>query len=56
MITGKGTKSGNTRSHSMRANKRTFKKNLITKVITIAGEKIKVKVSAKMYKRMRGFL
>jgi len=56
-ITGKGTKSGQTRSHSMRAGKRTFKKNLVYRwVILPDGSKMKVKISSKMYKRMRWFI
>lgn len=56
-VTGKGTKSGQTRSHSMRAGKRQFKKNLVYRWIVLPdGTKMKVKISAKMYKRMRGFV
>ncbi|MCA9382710.1 50S ribosomal protein L28, partial [Candidatus Dojkabacteria bacterium] len=46
--TGVGTRSGNTRSHSMRANKRTFKPNLVTKKIKLEdGSTVRVKLSAK---------
>lgn len=56
-FTGKGTKSGNNRSHSMRATKRTFKPNIITKWVELEdGSKLKVKISAKAYKKMKGFI
>lgn len=56
-FTGKGTKSGQNRSHSMRATKRTFKPNLIYKLVTFEdGQKIKVKINAKLYKKMRWFV
>jgi ribosomal protein L28 len=41
----------------MRANKRTFKVNLINKKVTLEdGSKIKVKVSSKVYKKLKGFI
>jgi len=53
-FTGKGTKSGQNRSHSMRATKRTFKPNLVYKWVTFEdGRKIRVKINAKLYKKMR---
>ncbi|HKL44160.1 MAG TPA: 50S ribosomal protein L28 [Candidatus Absconditabacterales bacterium] len=56
-FTGKGTKSGQNRSHSMRATKRTFKPNLVYKWITFEdGKKMKIKINAKLYKKMRGFV
>ncbi|HRX64092.1 MAG TPA: 50S ribosomal protein L28 [Candidatus Absconditabacterales bacterium] len=56
-FTGKGTKSGQNRSHSMRATKRTFKPNLVYKWVTFEdGRKIRVKINAKLYKKMRGFV
>ncbi|MCK9467055.1 MAG: 50S ribosomal protein L28 [Candidatus Absconditabacterales bacterium] len=56
-FTGKGTKSGNKRSHSMIASKRTFKPNLIYKwVVLDDGTKIRVKINSKLYKKMRGFI
>jgi len=56
-ITGKGTKSGNTRSHSMRASKRTFKPNLIMKKIKLEdGTSATIKVSSKIYKKLKGFI
>lgn len=55
--TGTGTKSGNKRSHSMRATKRTFKPNLVTsKMVLEDGSVVKVKLKAKIHKRMRGFI
>ncbi len=56
-FTGKGTKSGQNRSHSMRATKRTFKPNLVYKWVTFEdGRKIRVKINAKLYKKMRWFV
>lgn len=41
----------------MIATKRTFKPNLINKKITLEdGSKMKVKISAKMYKKLKGFI
>lgn len=55
--TGTGTKSGNKRSHSMRATKRTFRPNLIEKKVMLAdGTVTKIKVKAKIYKKLKGFL
>jgi large subunit ribosomal protein L28 len=55
--TGAGTSSGNNRSHSMRATKRSFKPNLVTKKVTLEdGSTVKIKLKAKIYKRMRGFI
>jgi len=57
VLTGKATKSGHNRSHSMRATKRTFVPNLITRWVELpTGEKMKVRVSAKAYKKLRGFI
>lgn len=56
-FTGKWTKSGNTRSHSMRSSKRTFKPNLIYKKVKLDdGTTIKIKVSSKVYKKLKGFI
>lgn len=56
MFTGKKTKIGRTRSHSMRQWKRKYKVNLIrTKLDLGDGVKIPVKISAKAYKKLRGF-
>jgi large subunit ribosomal protein L28 len=56
-FTWKWTKSGQNRSHSMRATKRTFKPNLIYKwVVFEDGQKMRVKINAKLYKKMRWFI
>jgi len=56
-ITGKWTASGQTRSHSMRSSKRQYKKNLIYRWVVLPdGTKMRLKISAKMYKKMRGFV
>jgi len=56
-FTGRGTQSGNMRSHSMRATKRSFKVNLINKKIKLEdGSQINVKVSSKVYKKLKGFI
>ncbi len=56
-FTGKWTKSWNTRSHSMRASKRTFKANLIYKKVKLEdGSTIRIKISSKIYKKLKGFI
>ncbi|MDR0606843.1 MAG: 50S ribosomal protein L28 [Candidatus Peribacteria bacterium] len=56
-FTGKKTVSGNNRSHSMRATKRSFKPNLINKWIRLEdGSRVKVKINAKLYKKFKGFV
>ena len=56
-FTGRGTQSGNMRSHSMRATKRTFKVNLIEKKVKMEdGSTLKIKVSSKIYKKLKGFV
>ena len=53
-FSGKKTGSGNNRSHSMRATKRKFKANILTKKVMLEdGSWVKVKISAKMYKKLR---
>ena len=53
-FSGSKTKSGNNRSHSMRATKRTFKTNLLTKKMDLGdGMMTTVKISARMYKKMK---
>ena len=54
LFTGKKTKSGNTRSHSLVAVKRKFRINLITKRIDLGdGIKVPVRMSAKFYKKAK---
>lgn len=56
-FTGKGTRSGQNRSHSMRATKRTFRPNLLIKNVVLAdGSTMKIKINSKLYKKMRGFI
>ncbi|MCF7834808.1 50S ribosomal protein L28 [Candidatus Gracilibacteria bacterium] len=56
-FTGKGTKSGNNRSHSMRATKRSFKPNLMVKKVKLEdGKEIKIKISSRIYKKVKGFI
>lgn len=56
-FTGKKSKSGNNRSHSMRATKRKFQPNLLKKKVMMEdGSIITVKISAKAYKKMKGFI
>ena len=53
-FTGKKTKSGNSRSHSMRATKRSFKPNLIYRKIQLDdGSFIRVKIDSKLYKKYK---
>lgn len=48
-LTGKKRATGNNRSHSMRATKRTFSPNVSKKTIIdpVTGEKVKVKISTR---------
>ncbi|MFA7717346.1 MAG: 50S ribosomal protein L28 [Candidatus Absconditabacterales bacterium] len=56
-FTGKGTASGNNRSHSMKKSKRSFKPNLIYKMVTMEdGSKMRLKISSKIYKKLKGFI
>jgi ribosomal protein L28 len=56
MFTGKKTSAGAKRSHSLRQTKRQFKVNLLKVKIDLGdGVKVPVKISAKAYKKMRGF-
>ncbi len=53
----KGTVSWNNRSHSMRATKRTFKTNLLNKKVKLEdGSSVKIKISSKVYKKMKWFI
>lgn len=53
-FSGSKTKSGNNRSHSMRATKRTFKTNLLKKKIDLWDwVKTTIKISARMYKKLK---
>lgn len=55
-LSGRTTASGNLRSHSMRATRRTFKINIQTKSVNFGGFAMKLKVSTRMYKKLRGFI
>jgi ribosomal protein L28 len=56
-FTWKWTTSWNNRSHSMRATKRTFKPNLINKKVTFEDwTKAIIKISSKIYKKLKGFI
>ncbi|HMS91295.1 MAG TPA: L28 family ribosomal protein [Candidatus Absconditabacterales bacterium] len=45
------------RSHSMRSTKRTFKINLIEKKVKLEdGSQLKIRVSSKIYKKLKGFI
>lgn len=56
-FTGRKTKFGQTRSHSMSASKRTFKVNLLKKRVRLEdGSMMTVKISSKAYKKLKGFM
>lgn len=55
-LSGKKTVSWNMRSHSMRATKRSFKVNIQNKKISFGGLGLTMKVSTRMYKKLRGFI
>lgn len=52
-MTGRKTQSGNSRSHSNTATKRTFKINLQTKRVTLeSGQRVKMRLSTKAIKTL----
>jgi large subunit ribosomal protein L28 len=54
MLTWAKTKAGNHRSHSMKADKRTFKVNLIKRKVDLGdGLNVTIKMSARAYKKFR---
>jgi large subunit ribosomal protein L28 len=53
IVTGKGTLSGNNRSHSLRATRRKWNANLQPVKLVINGKVKKVKVSARALKTLR---
>ena len=55
-LSGRRTATGNNRSHSMRATRRTFKINIQGKNVDFGGFGMKVKVSTRMFKKLRGFI
>lgn len=52
MLTGKAALSGNNRSHSMRATRRTWDVNLQKHTIEIDGQKVQVRLSARGYRTL----
>ena len=57
MFSGKSTKQGRTRSHSMRQGKRNYKVNLLKKKVHLGdGVFTIVKISAKAYKANKGLV
>jgi large subunit ribosomal protein L28 len=52
-LSGKGPRAGQKRSHSMHATKRWFRPNIIRKWIELDGMKVRVKMTAKEYKKLR---
>ncbi len=52
-LSGKGPRAGQRRSHSMHATKRWFKPNIIRKWIELDGMKVRMKLTAKEYKKLR---
>ena len=51
-VTGKGTLSGNNRSHSLRATRRRWNVNLHTYKVEIDGKLCKVRMSARAYRTL----
>ena len=52
-LSGKGPRAGQRRSHSMHATKRWFKPNIIRKWVELDGMKVRIKMTAKEYKKLR---
>ncbi|HMT01130.1 MAG TPA: 50S ribosomal protein L28 [Candidatus Absconditabacterales bacterium] len=56
-FTGKKTQSGHNRSHAMNATKRKFKPNILLRKVDLGdGLKVKVKISTRYYKKLRGMI
>lgn len=56
-ITWRGTQTGNTRSHSMRAGKRKFKVNLSKRKVSLPdGSQVTIKINSRLYKKVKGFV
>ena len=52
-VTGKGPMSGNNRSHSLRATRRRWNTNLQTKVVIVDGKEMRVRMSARAYRKKK---
>ncbi len=52
-ITGKSPRSGQKRSHSLRATKRWFKPNILKKYVEVNWVVMRLKIAAKTYKRLQ---
>ena len=50
------TASGSNRSHSMRQTKRTYKVNIQKRNLSFGGMSLVMKVSTRMFKKLRGFI
>jgi large subunit ribosomal protein L28 len=55
-LSGRKTAAGNNRSHSMRATKRTYKVNIQNKKMSFGGLGLVLKISTRMYKKLKGFI
>ena len=52
-LSGKWPRAWQKRSHSMHATKRWFKPNIIRKCVDLDGVKVRIKMTAKEYKKLR---
>ncbi len=55
-LSGRKTASGSNRSHSMRQTKRTYKVNIQKRNLSFGGMWLVMKVSTRMFKKLRGFI
>lgn len=55
-LSGRKTASGSNRSHSMRQTKRTYKVNIQNKQMSFGGMSLTMKISTRMFKKLRGFI
>ena len=52
-LTGRGPSTGNNRSHSLRATRRTWNVNLQWTTLTIEGQRVRVRLSTKTIRTLR---
>ena len=51
-VTGKGPRSGNNRSHSLRATRRKWNTNLQVRTVLVDGKEVRVRMSTRAYKTL----
>ncbi len=51
-VTGKGPRSGNNRSHSLRATRRKWNTNLQVRTVLVDGKEVRVRMSTRAYRTL----